>query len=72
MLAAQGVTEAAGGGLIGGIATFIKDVAPHIKIIGAEAERACSAHDSLKAGHLVTNPPNVAIESIAGPHCCTQ
>lgn len=59
------VVSIGGGGLIGGIATFIKEVAPHIKIIGAEAERACSAHDTLKAGHLVTNPPNVAIESIA-------
>merc|ERR1712039_385180 len=38
---------------------------PAIKIIGAEPEAAKSAYMSKRAGKLVTNPPNTAIDTIA-------
>merc|ERR1712048_629752 len=59
------VVSIGGGGMIGGVATYIKAVNPNIKIIGAEPERAQSAYLSKKAGELVTNPPNTPVVSIA-------
>ncbi|KGG15247.1 MULTISPECIES: threonine ammonia-lyase, biosynthetic [unclassified Prochlorococcus] len=38
-----------GGGLIGGIATYIKNLWPQVKIIGVEPEDACAMTQSLKA-----------------------
>jgi threonine dehydratase len=43
-----------GGGLIGGIATYVKYLAPRVRIIGVEPEDAASMHDSLKARTRVT------------------
>ena len=43
-----------GGGLIAGVATYLKYLYPKIKVIGVEAEDAPSMHDSLKAGRRVT------------------
>lgn len=43
-----------GGGLIAGVAAFIKHVRPEIKIIGVEPEDAPTLHDALKAGRRVT------------------
>src|SRR5258705_194966 len=43
-----------GGGLIAGIATYVKFLAPRVKIIGVEPEDAASMHDSLKANKRVT------------------
>jgi len=54
-----------GGGLIGGIATYIKETDPKIKVIGAEPEAARSAYLSKKAGELVKNPPNTPVHTIA-------
>jgi len=54
-----------GGGMISGIATYLKEKRPNIKIIGVEAERACSAYKSIKEGKLVKNPPGVVIDTIA-------
>lgn len=45
-----------GGGLIGGIAAYVKRLRPEIKIIGVEPVDAASMHDSLKAGRRVTLP----------------
>ncbi|CAJ1378758.1 unnamed protein product [Effrenium voratum] len=59
------VVSIGGGGLIGGVATYAKSVNSKIKIIGAEPECAKSAFMSKKAGHLVTNPPNAVIDTIA-------
>jgi len=39
-----------GGGLIGGIAAFMKYLRPETRIIGVEPEDAASMHDSLKRG----------------------
>ncbi|HEX3848818.1 MAG TPA: threonine ammonia-lyase, biosynthetic, partial [Steroidobacteraceae bacterium] len=43
-----------GGGLIGGIASYVKALYPRIKIIGVEPEDAAGMHESLKAGRRVT------------------
>ena len=43
-----------GGGLIGGIASYIKALYPEIRIVGVEPEDAASMHASLAAGRRVT------------------
>ncbi len=43
-----------GGGLISGAATAIKTLAPHVRVIGIEAEGAPTLLRSLEAGHVVT------------------
>ncbi len=42
-----------GGGLISGIAVYIKFLYPHIKIIGIEPDDAACMHDALKAGERI-------------------
>ncbi|CAE7419388.1 SRR [Symbiodinium necroappetens] len=59
------VVSIGGGGLISGIATYVKSVNKAIKVIGAEPERARSAFMSKQAGKLVKNPPNTVIDTIA-------
>jgi len=59
------VVSIGGGGLIAGIATCVKAMKPHIKVIGAEPERAKSAYMSKREGELVKNPPNTPIDTIA-------
>jgi threonine dehydratase len=43
-----------GGGLIGGIAAYVKQLYPRIKIIGVEPEDAAAMYQSLQAGKRVT------------------
>src|SRR5580693_8638011 len=43
-----------GGGLIGGIAAYVKSLYPRIKIIGVEPEDAAGMFESLRAGKRVT------------------
>lgn len=43
-----------GGGLIAGIAAYVKSLHPAIRIVGVEPEDAASMHDSLRAGRRVT------------------
>ncbi|MEP7244640.1 MAG: threonine ammonia-lyase, biosynthetic [Gammaproteobacteria bacterium] len=43
-----------GGGLISGIAVFVKYLHPNVKIIGVEPEDAATMHDSLRAGKRIT------------------
>lgn len=43
-----------GGGLIGGIGSYLKDTFPGIRIVGVEPVEAASMHDALKAGAPVT------------------
>jgi threonine dehydratase len=43
-----------GGGLIGGIAAYVKSVHPKTRIIGVEPEDAAGMYESLKAGKRVT------------------
>jgi threonine dehydratase len=43
-----------GGGLIGGIAAYVKSLFPRIRIIGVEPEDAAAMHESLRQGRRVT------------------
>ncbi|MDP9064604.1 MAG: threonine ammonia-lyase, biosynthetic [Pseudomonadota bacterium] len=43
-----------GGGLIAGIAAYVKSLYPRIRVIGVEPEDSASMHQSLLAGHRVT------------------
>ena len=43
-----------GGGLLAGIAVYVKYLYPAVKIIGVEPQDAATMHDSLKAGQRVT------------------
>jgi threonine dehydratase len=43
-----------GGGLIAGIAVYVKSLYPHTKIIGVEPEDAAAMHESRRAGKRVT------------------
>lgn len=42
-----------GGGLIAGVATAIKSIRPHVRIIGVEPQRAPTMHESLRQGKVV-------------------
>lgn len=59
------VVSIGGGGLISGIAKFVKAKDPRIKVIGAEPEAARSAFLSHRAGKLVKNPPNTPVNTVA-------
>ena len=43
-----------GGGLIAGIAAYVKSLYPQVRIVGVEPEDAASMHDSLARGERVT------------------
>jgi threonine dehydratase len=43
-----------GGGLIAGIAVYMKYLYPQVKVVGVEPQDAAGMHDSLKAGKRVT------------------
>jgi threonine dehydratase len=43
-----------GGGLIAGVAAYVKFLRPEIRIIGVEPNDAASMHEALKQGHRVT------------------
>lgn len=45
-----------GGGLISGVAYAVKQLAPHVKVYGVEAERAASMLESRRTGAPVTLP----------------
>lgn len=45
-----------GGGVISGIATAVKSLKPHVKVIGVEPELAADAQASLRAGEIVKFP----------------
>jgi threonine dehydratase len=43
-----------GGGLIGGVAVYVKSLYPHVKVIGVEPEDAAAMYESLRAGERIT------------------
>jgi threonine dehydratase len=45
-----------GGGVISGIATAVKSLKPHVKVVGVEPELAADAQASLRAGEIVKLP----------------
>ena len=48
------VVPIGGGGLIGGLATAIKEIRPSVRIVGVQAERIASMRAALHSGHPVT------------------
>jgi threonine dehydratase len=55
------VVALGGGGLISGMAVALKALAPHVRIVGVEAETLPAAARSREAGRLVTIPPGETI-----------
>lgn len=55
------VVPVGGGGLISGVAAYVKQLAPHIRVFGVEPETADAMSQSLEAGELVTIPPSDTI-----------
>jgi threonine dehydratase len=55
------VVPIGGGGLISGIATAVKALKPHARMIGVQAANAAWVNPSLKAGHAVTVESTTAI-----------
>lgn len=55
------VVALGGGGLISGMGVALKELAPHIRLIGVEAETLPAATRSREAGRLVTIPPGETI-----------
>lgn len=45
-----------GGGLIAGVAAYLGDVAPHVKVVGVEYNESACLHEALKAGERVILP----------------
>jgi threonine dehydratase len=45
-----------GGGLVAGIASYVKRIAPHVKVIGVETYDACAMKKSLEKGERVVMP----------------
>jgi len=43
-----------GGGLVSGVAAYVKSLYPKVRIVGVEPDDAASMHDSLRAGRRVT------------------
>jgi threonine dehydratase len=58
------------GGLIAGVATVIKRLAPHVSIVGAEPVLADDAYQSLRLGRLVTLPvpPMTVADGLRATH----
>lgn len=52
--AAAVLVPVSGGGLISGVATAVKALRPHTKVIGVEPELAADAAESLRTGQLAT------------------
>ena len=55
------VVPVGGGGLIAGIASAVKQLAPHVRIIGVQAENAAAFPTSLAAGGVRTVPTTSTI-----------
>ena len=61
------VVPVGGGGLLGGIASYLREVAPHVRILGAQSEHTNAMARSLAAGRIVDigHEPTLA-EGLAG------
>jgi threonine dehydratase len=55
------VAAVSGGGLIGGIAAWLRHAAPSVRIIGAQGDRTSAMARSLGAGHIVPIPDEPTI-----------
>jgi threonine dehydratase len=55
------VVALGGGGLISGMGVALKELAPHVRVVGVEAETLPAATRAREAGRLVTIPPGETI-----------
>jgi threonine dehydratase len=58
-----------GGGLIAGIAAYLKSVSPHTRVIGCWPENARSLYECLRAGRIIEVPeePTISESTAGGP-----
>jgi threonine dehydratase len=57
-----------GGGLLAGIATAIKGLRPHARVIGVEPELSTALHSALAAGERVEVTPSSIADGLSAPH----
>lgn len=63
------IVPTGGGGLLSGTALAIKSQRPDVRVIGAEPAGASDAHDSLRAGRIVTNEnPDTIADGLRATH----
>jgi threonine dehydratase len=56
-----------GGGLLGGMGRYVKAVAPHVRVVGAQSDQTTAMAESVKAGRLVEVPvPPTLADGLAG------
>jgi threonine dehydratase len=60
-----------GGGLIGGVAGYLKAVSPSIEVIGCQPVNSCVMYESIKAGEIVDIPslPTISDGTAGGIEC---
>ncbi len=55
-----------GGGLAGGVATAVKTLKPHVRIIGISMDRGAAMYESMRAGHAVAVPEYTSLADSLG------
>jgi len=61
------IVAVGGGGLVSGIALAVRELAPHVEVIGVEAAASPAFHEALKAGHIVeVNVQATLADGLAG------
>jgi threonine dehydratase len=63
----QVVVPVGGGGLLSGVATAVKALAPNARVIGVEPSSIATLATSIAAGLPVPRPPGVSIADALGP-----
>jgi threonine dehydratase len=62
------LVQVGGGGLVSGIATAVKGIRPHARVVAVEPERSRALHESLKAGEPVTVEAKSIADGLNGPY----
>ena len=50
------IVSVGGGGMIGGIGTYLKSIKPNVKIVAASPKNSCVMYESLQAGKILDLP----------------
>jgi threonine dehydratase len=58
-----------GGGMLAGIASYVKSVRPEVKVIGVEAEDAAGMTESLRQGKGKSISKSEGVHRVYGKHC---
>jgi threonine dehydratase len=62
------LVQVGGGGLVSGIATAVKGLRPHARVVAIEPELSAALHESLKVGEPVTVEPLSIADGLNGPY----